>query len=259
MRVAVVVSFFPSISQTFVLNQITGLIDRGHTVDIYAAGPEPAGAREVVPEAIGRYRLLDRVTYEPPRPARAPLQLAGAVRVVAQRYRHRLGAALRVLAARHAGDETPLQLLYAGAPFVGRPAYDAILCHFGPNGLRLVQLREAGLVRGPIVTAFHGYDVSRYVAAHGEDAYRELFARGDLFLPVSHYWRRRLVGLGAPIERTVVHPMGIDLGRFPLRLRRPDGNTVRLLSVARLVEKKGIAYGVRAVAALHAAGVRVSY
>jgi colanic acid/amylovoran biosynthesis glycosyltransferase len=258
-RVAVVVSFFPSVSQTFVLNQITGLIDRGHAVDIYAAGPEPAGARAVVPEAIGRYGLLDRVTYEPSRPARAPLQLAGAVRVVARRYRRRLGAALRVVAARHASDETPVQLLYQGAPFVGRPAYDAILCHFGPNGRRMVQLRAAGLVRGPIVTAFHGYDVSRYVAAHGDGAYRELFARGDLFLPVSYYWRRRLVELGAPIDRTVVHPMGIELGRFPLQLRRPDGSSVRLLSVARLVEKKGIEYGVRAVAALRAAGVRVSY
>src|SRR5581483_885169 len=38
-RIAVVVAYFPSVSQTFVLNQITGLLDRGHEVDVYAVAP----------------------------------------------------------------------------------------------------------------------------------------------------------------------------------------------------------------------------
>jgi colanic acid/amylovoran biosynthesis glycosyltransferase len=36
MRVAVLVTEFPSVSETFILNQITGLIDRGHEVGIFA-------------------------------------------------------------------------------------------------------------------------------------------------------------------------------------------------------------------------------
>ena len=35
MRIAFIVDQFPSLSETFILNQITGLIDRGHEVDIY--------------------------------------------------------------------------------------------------------------------------------------------------------------------------------------------------------------------------------
>ena len=38
MRIAFVLGSFPALSETFILNQITGLIDRGHSVDIYAAG-----------------------------------------------------------------------------------------------------------------------------------------------------------------------------------------------------------------------------
>jgi colanic acid/amylovoran biosynthesis glycosyltransferase len=127
-----------------------------------------------------------------------------------------------------------------------------LLCHFGPNGARMVELREAGLVQGRIATVFHGYDVSRHVARAGAAAYRELFERGDLFLPVSDYWRRRLVELGCPAERTVVHRMGIDLAKFPFTARRlaAPGEPVRLLTVARLVEKKGVEYAIRAVAAL---------
>lgn len=36
MRIAFIVDRFPKISETFILNQITGLIDRGHDIDIYA-------------------------------------------------------------------------------------------------------------------------------------------------------------------------------------------------------------------------------
>ncbi|MEN9519388.1 MAG: hypothetical protein RLZZ381_1976, partial [Cyanobacteriota bacterium] len=35
MRIAFLVDQFPSLSETFILNQITGLIDRGHEIDIY--------------------------------------------------------------------------------------------------------------------------------------------------------------------------------------------------------------------------------
>ena len=40
MKIAVVVLEFPSLNETFILDHITGLIDRGHDVDIYATAPE---------------------------------------------------------------------------------------------------------------------------------------------------------------------------------------------------------------------------
>lgn len=271
MRIAVVVTFFPSLSQTFVLNQVTGLIDRGHEVDVYAAGPEPdergAGERwlrEVSARAeqrdVRRYRLSERVRYEPPIPGNVLRRVVTAVRVLAWYYGRSPRAALRALdVVRRGRRAASLTLLFQGAPFAGRPTYDALLCHFGPNGRRVTELRAAGLVRGRVLTAFHGYDLSRYLALHGDRVYDDLFARGDLFLPVSHFWRRRLIALGCPAERIVVHPMGVDLRRFAFEPRRPDGGEVRLLTVARLVEKKGVEYGIRAVAALRAAGLPVRY
>src|SRR3954471_11434511 len=40
MRIAFLVGRFPSHSETFVLNQITGLLKRGHDVDVYARKPD---------------------------------------------------------------------------------------------------------------------------------------------------------------------------------------------------------------------------
>ena len=35
MRIAFIVEVFPKLSETFILNQITGLIDEGHEVEIF--------------------------------------------------------------------------------------------------------------------------------------------------------------------------------------------------------------------------------
>src|SRR3546814_3282767 len=83
---------------------------------------------------------------------------------------------------------------------------------------------------------------------------------GEMFLPVSEHWKTRLEALGCPAERIVVHRMGIEPGRYNFRERRPGrGETLRLLTVGRLVEKKGVADALQAVAALRARNIHSRY
>jgi colanic acid/amylovoran biosynthesis glycosyltransferase len=261
MRIAVIVTSFPSVSQTFVLGQITGLIDRGHEVDIYAAASEPevGGAEHAV---VREYGLMGRTRYQPARAVNASRlrRLAAAVYVLSRYWWRDPATAWRVVKGppERFGFASRLALLNAGAPFAGRGRYDALLCHFGPNGRRIARLRRAGLVRGKIATVFHGYDMSRYLLTAGQHAYERLFAEGDLFLPVSDFWRSRLIELGCPPDKIAVPHMGIELSKVPLPRRRGtrDDDAVRLLSVARLVEKKGVEYAIRAVARLRDATER---
>jgi colanic acid/amylovoran biosynthesis glycosyltransferase len=89
----------------------------------------------------------------------------------------------------------------------------------------------------------------KYIMRRGDDAYDYLFETGDLLLPISNRWKDELIRLGCEEQKIVVHRMGIDTSRFLFSPRRPRGDgKVRLLTVARLVEKKGVEYGVRAVA-----------
>jgi colanic acid/amylovoran biosynthesis glycosyltransferase len=138
--------------------------------------------------------------------------------------------------------------------------FDVILCHFGHVALEVDRLRELGAISGKLVTVFHAYDLTVLLRERGEDAYEQLLRRGDLFLPISQHWRQRLIGLGCPPQRLAVHHMGIDTRRFPFAERRPDGDAdVTLVSVARLVEKKGLEHGIRAVAALRDRDLPVRY
>jgi colanic acid/amylovoran biosynthesis glycosyltransferase len=87
-----------------------------------------------------------------------------------------------------------------------------------------------------------------------------VFRRGALFLPVCDSLARRIVALGAPPERVVVHRTGIDLTRWTWRARtKAEGEPLRLVTVGRLVEKKGIGYVLDAMRRLADAGVAVEF
>lgn len=258
MRIAVVVGVFPTVSETFVLNQITGLIDRGHDVRILAAR---VGRPAAIHDDIIRYGLMDRARYSHGLPEDHPRRLIAALPLLARAVVSREGHGARLLsAARFGFGAAPLELLADAAAFRGIEPFDVVLCHFGPVGVRAARLREAGVVRGRVVTVFHGSDVSAFVRRAGSLAYSQLFRTGDLFLPVSDQWRRRLIALGCPAQRIAVHRMGVDCRRFPFAPRdRAEGEPLRLVTVARLLERKGVEYAIRAVAALVAAGVDVEY
>jgi colanic acid/amylovoran biosynthesis glycosyltransferase len=258
LRIAVLVTTFPSVSETFVLREIAGLLERGHQVDIF---PLQLGRDDVVHPQVREYRLLER-THPPPSPD-LPFS-ARLGRAVGLAARHLWRTPLPLLRAmdprRHGWRGPALRVLMEVSPLVGRGAYDVVYCHFGPNGLRAVALERLGALRGPIVTVFHGYDITAYPRSQRLDVYRTLFERGALFLPISQNWRHRLLQLGCPPDRIAVHRMGVDLDRLTPRAPRPGhGGPLRVASVARLVEKKGIEFGIRAVAQLAAAGVPVEY
>jgi colanic acid/amylovoran biosynthesis glycosyltransferase len=241
MRIAVVVDAFPALSETFVLNQITGLLDMGHDVQIF---PTWHTSPPKVHEDVITYGLLARTHPIPATPKSKVVRLLAAIWIFAAgfvtRPRRTLGLARMVLSDPRSFS---LRLLWFMSRFPA-DGFDVIHCHYGYNGLMLVKLRRMG-VKGLIGTVFHGHDM--YVG--DPTGYRELFARGEVFLPISQRWKEWLVRSGCPAEKTLVHHMGIDLERFPFKTRTASRDEqVRILTVARLVQIKGLDYLLKALA-----------
>ena len=248
MKVAFIVTEFPSLSQTFVLNQITGLIDRGHEVDIFARN---GGGASKVHEDVRKYNLLDRTCYHRKIiPKNKFFRLMKGVNYVVKYIPERAIPVLKSLNIfKYGRKAASFNLLFQIIPFLDKGPYDIIHCHFGPCGNLGVLLKEVGAIRGKVITAFHGYDLSSYIEKNGNRIYEKLFEKGDLFLPISRRWKGELIKLGCRKEKILVHRMGIDVGRFGFLQRkvRKDGK-ISILTVARLVEKKGVQYGIQAVA-----------
>jgi colanic acid/amylovoran biosynthesis glycosyltransferase len=153
--------------------------------------------------------------------------------------------------------------MYWAAAFMkaARP-YDILHGHFGPNGLLAVALRQIGAVapETKIVTTFYGYDVHRYPLNHGQDVYRTLFDQANRILTLSQVMKRDLAALGCVDSKLTVHHIGTDTRRFAFTPRLPPSDgVVRLVSVARLVEKKGLEIAVKAVAKASATGLPLRY
>jgi len=249
MRIAFVVgSVFPTISETFIIDQITGLIKRGHAIDIYAEKPELS--TQPHPD-VARYNLLAH-TYYDQAPKNYWLRLLKGLQLLPHGLRNKPIVTLNSLnLLKYGRQSASLRLFYQVSPHLDKSPYDIVHCHFGYNGIKSLRLRDFGLLQGKLVTTFHGLDLSQDIQTQGNHIYKSLFEQGDLFLPVSEHWQHKLVELGCDKKKITVHRMGIDRNSFPFIHRNSSSDKkVRILSISRLIEKKGIEYGIRAIAKL---------
>ncbi len=248
MKIAFIVSEFPLLPETFILNQITGLIDLGHKVDIFAP---IQGDLSIVHEDVKKYNLLKTVCYYGERiPEKKIVRFKQSISLITK-YIHKnpipLFNALNIF--KYGRKAASLGLLFQIIPFIEKGPYDIVHCHFGPIGKIGLFFRDIGALKGKIVTTFHGFDMSAYIKKNGKDTYKNLFEKGDLFLTISERWKHELINLGVEEEKILVHRMGVDTRKFTFSERNKKDNTnIQLLTVARLVKKKGVKYGIQAVA-----------
>lgn len=130
--------------------------------------------------------------------------------------------------------------------------YDIIYCMFGYRGKEIIEtLKDSTLSHAKIITCFRGSDISKYVQKNSKNCYRNLFIKGDFFLPVCDFFKDKLIDLGCNPQKIIVHHSAIDCVFFPYKKRAliPD-KPIRLVSVSRLIKKKGLEYTIKAVAKL---------
>jgi colanic acid/amylovoran biosynthesis glycosyltransferase len=120
--------------------------------------------------------------------------------------------------------------------------------HFASQGWTDLPLARA--TRLPHVTSFYGADIWKNAEVPAwRRRYRDLFARGAMFLVEGGAMRTKVESLGCPGSKIVVQHLGIELGDIPMVERRLGGDgLVRVLMSGRAVEKKGFELGVRAFA-----------
>lgn len=254
LRIAFFLGEFPILSETFVIRQVAGLVNAGHDVTIIAG---KWGDRACAHETYRAHRLEQYV-----RPLRNchdsrldKLLCVGSfflASLISPHNWRRLSVAIG--AARKGSIPSLLDIAATGSRPIAEQylgAYDAIIAHFGPVGVRAMHLQQAGLLDGPLAVVFHGADMSdRSTLAKHRDSYRELFVHAERLLPVSELWRRRLIEWGASPEKVEVVRMGVNLDRLAMRdPNRAFHTPLRVLSVARLTEKKGLRFAIEGILA----------
>lgn len=248
MRIAFLVDQFPALSETFILHQITGLIDRGHQVDIYSNN---LGNLSKIHPEVETYQLLDRTFYSQMPEDRWSRLLQGLGLVFSKGVKEPATCLASINPFQYGKQAASMRLLYSASRFMDKPPYDIIHCQLGFLGIQGLLLSKIGAAKGKLVTSIRGSDFMLYVNMFGKDYFNELFKEGDLFLPVCESFKQEMIKLGCDPNKIVVHRSGLDFESFAFtpRQERQDAR-VRLVTVARLTESKGVEYGIRAVAKL---------
>lgn len=244
MKIAYLIGLFPAISETFILNQIIGMIDLGHDVQIFSLNRP----KETINHPdVEKYELLKKTIYLP--------------KCSNNRWMRRIQGALlipwfcmcnpRLLKYFNTLDQVKgfldIPICAMARYYRDQKSYDVTHAQFGHLGVRLARLKMANVICGPLVTSFRGGDTT-ILLPKNPNYYDRLFECGDLFMAVSNFIRHRLINYGCPKERVIIHHSGIDLESMSYRkngsaVDRP----VRLLCIARLVEVKGVEYLIEAV------------
>ena len=259
MKIVVFLYHFPVLSETFVLNQITGLLDRGHDVAIFCQTPY---SDPLCHPDVQRYNLIDRAVYHGIPSARPPAnklkRLVEAFRILVSHAIIHWRPLLRSLNFfKFRRGAVSFRMFFLVHQFLrnGLDEYDIAHCHYLPNGDLAVALKQLGAFNGKIVTTLHGeatYTRERASILRNELTHKNLttlFRVGDLFLPMSWNERQGLINIGCNPAKIVVHRMGIDTEKFnPIKKTAVSSTQVKLISIGRLVEKKGFEYAIKAVA-----------
>ncbi len=245
MKIAYIVQVFPALSESFILSQITYLIDRGHTVEILS---QNRTGETILHKSVVDFNLLSKTSFAYTLPRNKMLRRLKALALSAVQFLTSPRRTVRLLrACWHGGNRFDFSALFLGLRCLGK-SFDILHAHFGPSGNSGLALKRIGIAPR-LITTFHGYDI-RMALAGNRNMYRDLFKGADRLLGCSRFTKDCLLELGADPSIVLEHPMGIDLERFPIRdySVRPQRDELFILTVGRYVPDKGLEFGIEAFA-----------
>lgn len=253
MKIAFILDKFPRLSETYFMEQMTGLLRAGHEIDIIATN---VGGQPKVHPDIEKFRLMERTRYLGI-PDNLYLKILKAIGLVLTNFHKapiRIFRSLQFWSYGCQALDPYLRVIYGTILFStqGEHRYDVIHCHYGFSGVMGVYLRQIGVLEGKIITGFYGSDAYVYPRKWRHNVYENLFKSLDGCIVVTHYMGRTVQALGAKAETIHKLPVGLDLTKFRYKkCELGSDGIVRMATTARLVEKKGLEYSIRAVAKVY--------
>jgi len=223
---------FPAVTQTFVLQQMIGVLQAGHDLQILS---QTAGPPEPVQPEVDQWKLRARHTQ---------LNVAGEIAPGFRPAFYLPG--LRSSMLRACGNPG-----HRAAQLPRR--FDILHAQFGNVGWWMSCLKAGGWIDGPLVVSLRGRELQAWSSLPGHgDRLKQLWQRAERILPASENLAALARDLGCPPDKIEVVGSGLNLDRFPFQPIRPpaEGEPIRWVMIGRLVPKKGFDTALKALAEL---------
>ena len=252
---------FPTISETFVINQISNAKNYGFRIKIHADYinhlDKPLLENDpVISEMLSRTHVRCKTPDKIIKRIFLALAMAKEKSALIQ-------FAKSINIFRFGKSALNLRNFFSYSSFLGNENPDIVHAQFGPNGVKAVNAKLNNVIKCPIVTSFHGYDAHTEPStlSKSQKYYSNLFRHGDLFLVNGNYLQKQLEALGCPIDKIIQLPIGVDLNKFKLSSSRPkiENGDIRLITIGRLIKLKNQEFGIKLLSLIRAKGINATY
>lgn len=255
--IAFVVKYFPTVSETFIVNQINGVIDAGYQVSLFAYNRVDT---EVIHESLKIHDLLGRVQYYKKPPVSKLKRLLVFFEWTLKHFLRiqwrRFFKSINIF--KYGKEAYTLKLFFEAQWFLLPFDFDLIHAHFGMNGERIAYLKAYGIIPTSvkIITTFHGYDLEPKNLEHYRNTYANLFKYADAFTVNTPYLEKLLQQVNYCNKPHYILPVGLDTNFFKRTNPKLDTQFFDLVFCGKLIPLKGPDIAIDVVRELHKTGYK---
>ncbi len=253
--IAFFVNYFPTVSETFIVNQINSLINSGHEVSLYAYHKVNA---KVLHTSFKTHNLLDKVRYFIKPPKSKVKRFTVFVQWTFKHFKQidwsLYFKTLNVFA--YGKDAYTLKLFFEAQWFLVPYQADVIHAHFGMVGNRLAYLKAKGILPKTLalLNTFHGYDLEPNQLENYKGLYKHLFAQATAFTVNTPYLEGLLNQVNYHQLPVYILPVGLDTDFFKRTKQKTDLSYFDLVFCGKLIPLKGPDIAIDVVKELHQRG-----
>jgi colanic acid/amylovoran biosynthesis glycosyltransferase len=234
-EIAIVVESFPSVSETFILNQILDLIDKGHQVTIFAT---KKGNTKILHQKIIDYDLLSITRYQSNQPSKITRYFYFFRDCFYCRNRLNWKHLFAKFNLKKYGKKAINLDFYLKVRWLlVKKEFDIIHIHFGTIASRISDINIFNK-KSKIVVSFHGYDIHPARLATYRNTYKNLFKVADAITCNTKYTASLLEKLNFE-NKPFILPVGLDTNFFKRNNLIRSSKNIRIIFVGRLISLKG--------------------
>lgn len=240
-EVTILTGTYPKMSETFILNQVIGLMKEGWKVNtISLTRPDFS---KIQPDYV-KYNCEEFLTIIDI-PNSMGKRFIKAIFIFLKLLFICPIKVTKALHPRYTTASKSLKNIYMLNRYRNRKI-PILHANFGPNGLLGAYLKDIGIVEKLVVT-FHGSDINSYPKRFGENVYKTLYHSADVISANTKFTSDKVIKNGASPDKITIIPVGLLCENFPVSEDPGQNMQKSILTVGRLVEKKGHYWMIKAM------------
>lgn len=236
MKVAFVVGVFPAISETFITNQISYLIDKGCEVTILA---KRKGEGKVVHGIVSEYQLMDKTVYYIYPDKNLFKRLFQLLQLFSTAPKINWKGILKQILSISDFRQNINLWNFFKYQFALFYSFDLYHVHWANNALDIIDAKAKSLINTPVVVTFHGYDIVPVKVEEYKKLYSKFQNNVNLITVNTLFTEKLVKRLFNRKIRLEILPVSLDTSFFNVSHQKREKDIVNIVFIGRFIELKG--------------------